>query len=97
MKNIKPISIKCLCAIIVVMALMSCGHRVGNIDPRDTVQVPESLAGRAETVSRGADEGIWWDENVNILIEKLDDLDSLPGLEGLDEDVLDFDDEDLDI
>ena len=45
MNRIKTTSIRCFFALVLTLALMSCGHHAGNIDPRDTVQVPEGLSG----------------------------------------------------
>ena len=45
MNRIKITSIRCFFALVLTLALMSCGHHAGNIDPRDTVQVPEGLSG----------------------------------------------------
>ena len=41
----KTIVMRRLCAIVIVIAVLSCGHKSGGFDPRDTVRVPEGLIG----------------------------------------------------
>lgn len=46
----KTIAMRCMCTIIMLVAVVSCNHKGTNFDPRDTVQVPEGMTGEDSVV-----------------------------------------------